>query len=148
MTTRRGTMNNRIVARYKDGRLIKGISHDIQPTRPAFHIRTEDGKSLKINMAELKAVFYVRTLEGNSTHNENLTPDPEDARSRGSSVVVLKFLDGENMVGLANALPGNKPYFFVVPVDPHSNNVRILVNQAALISVEMPNGEQALSRAS
>ena len=141
-------MNNKIVARFKDGRVLKGVSHDIQPTRPAFHIRTEDGKTLQINMAELKAVFYVRSLEGNSQHEENLTPDPEDARSRGASVVTMKFLDGENMVGLVNGLPGSKPYFFVTPVDASSNNIRILVNQTALVSIKMPAGEPAVSHAS
>ena len=140
---------NKIVVRYKDGRVIKGTSHDIQPTRPTFHVRAGDGKVQKINLSDLKAVFYVKTLEGNSTHQEDLKPNPEDIRSRGSSVVAMRFADGENMVCLVNGLPGNRPYFFVAPVDARSNNIRILVNQAALVSMELSNtGEQLLSRAS
>ena len=140
-------MNNRIVARYLDGRLVKGISLDIHPTRPTFHLRTPDGKSTQVKLSDLKAVFYVRTHEGNAEHKEHLEHDPSDVRSRGASVVRLRFKDGEVMVCLANGLPENRPYFFVVPVDAASNNMRILVNQAALSAVELP-GAQQVSRAS
>jgi hypothetical protein len=50
----------------------------------------------------------------------------------------MRFADGETMVCLSNGTPLNRPYFFVVPVDARSNNLRILVNQAALVSIEMP----------
>jgi len=140
-------MNNRIVARYLDGRLMKGISLDIHPSRPTFHLRASDGKTIQVKMAELKAAFFVRTLEGNAEHKEHLEHDPKDVRSRGASVLKLKFKDGEVMVCLANALPENRPFFFVTPVDASSNNLRILVNQAALAAVELPGAAEAISRA-
>ncbi len=131
-------MSHKVVARYLDGRLVKGVSHDIQPAKPNFHVRLADGKMATVNLAELKAVFYVRTLEGNSAHNEELKPDPTDVRSRGATVVTLRFIDRETIVGLANVSPVNRPFFFVVPVDTRSNNIRILVNQAALSGIEFP----------
>jgi hypothetical protein len=141
-------MNTKVVARYRDGRVVKGISHDIQPTKPTFHVRGADGKVVTVKLSELKAVFYVRTLEGNATYEEDLKPNPEDIRSRGSTVLSMRFEDGENMVCLTNGLPGSKPYFFVVPVDARSNNIRILVNQSAVVSLQITGGDQPLSQAS
>jgi hypothetical protein len=129
-------MNNTIVARYLDGRLLKGTSLDIHPSRPTFHVRPPGERAVKVNLAELKAVFYVRTLEGDASRAEDLTPNPEDSRSRGSNLVRLQFQDGEVMVGLSNGSPSGRPYFFIVPVDARSNNLRILVNQAAVASLE------------
>jgi hypothetical protein len=55
--------NNQIVARYQDGRLLKGIALDIDPARPTFHVRPAPGKALTVKLAELKAVFsYVPSL--------------------------------------------------------------------------------------
>lgn len=137
-------MNNKIVARYLDGRLLKGIGLDINPSRPAFHVRPTHGSAVTVQMADLKAIFYVRSLDGDSNHDEDLTPDPDDVRSRATSLVTLRFADGEIMVGLTLGYPMNRPYFFIVPVDPRSNNIRILINRAALVSIEgAPTGEPA-----
>ncbi len=129
-------MNNRVVARYQDGRLLKGISLDIDPARPKFHIRPPEGTAVEVDLSDLKALFYVRTLEGDPTRKEVRTPDPDDTRSRGSTVVTLHFIDGEVMVGLTIRYPPNRPHFFVVPVDPASNNIRVLVNRAAIVSID------------
>ena len=40
------------------------------------------------------------------------------------------------MSGLMNRYPPNRPYFFVLPMDPASNNVRILVNREAVVEME------------
>jgi Family of unknown function (DUF6982) len=141
-------MSTKVVARYRDGRLIKGISQDIQPTKATFHVRGADGKVVPVNLSDLKAVFYVRTLEGNSKYEEDLKPNPEDVRSRGSTLITLRFEDGETMVCLTNGLPRNRQYYFVVPVDARSNNIRILVNQAAVVSIEVSGGDQPISQAS
>jgi hypothetical protein len=87
-------------------------------------------------LAELKALFFVRSLEGDAHHEEGSQPDPADPRLRGSVSVKVRFQDGETLIGLMNRYPPNRPYFFVVPVDQKSNNVRILVNRAAVASLE------------
>jgi hypothetical protein len=129
-------MSAKVVARYRDGRVLKGISMDVDANRPNFHVRPPDGKTVPVDMSDLKALFFVRTLEGNPAHAENRTPDPDDPRARGSTIVSLRFADGEEMVGLTIRYPPNRPYFFVVPVDPESNNIRVLVNRAAVVSME------------
>jgi hypothetical protein len=129
-------MSARVVARYTDGRLLKGISMDVDPGRPTFHVRPPEGRAVEVSLADLKALFFVRTLEGNPAHNEVRKPDPADSRARGSTIVSLRFADGEEMVGLTIRYPPNRPYFFIVPVDATSNNIRILVNRAAVVSME------------
>jgi hypothetical protein len=53
----------------------------------------------------------------------------------------LHFPDGEVMVGLTNRYPPNRPFFFIVPVDQQSNNIRILVNRTAIKKMEpLPGG--------
>jgi hypothetical protein len=129
-------MRNLVVARYRDGRVVKGISLDVAPGRTSFHIRPEGGgPDARVDMHELKALFFVKDLVGDSAHVENLEPDPGDPRSRGASTIRLVFEDGEVMVALSNAYPPRPPYFFVVPVDQESNNHRILVNGDAVVSM-------------
>jgi len=134
-------MQNKVVARYQDGRVVKGISLDVDPARPTCHVRPATGPALEVNLSELKALFFVRTLEGNSAHDEGRDPDPKDPRSRGMAMVSLRFADGETIVGLTIRYPPNRPYFFVLPVDQKSNNIRILVNRAAVVSMEEARAE-------
>jgi hypothetical protein len=129
-------MSNKVVARYKDGRVVKGTSLDVDPAKPLFHVRPPQGAAVEIALSDLKALFFVRTLEGDSTREEGRTPDPADPRNRGSTLVRLHFADSEVMVGLTIRYPPNRPYFFIVPIDPKSNNIRILINRAAVTAME------------
>lgn len=129
-------MSARVVARYQDGRLVKGISMDVDPARPSFHVRPPEGRAVEVRLADLKALFFVRTLDGDPERNEVLKADPADSRARGSTLVSLRFTDGEEMMGLTIRFPPNRPYFFIVPVDPASNNIRILVNRDAVAAME------------
>jgi hypothetical protein len=130
------TMSNKMVARYRDGRVVKGTSLDIDPARPSCHVRTPDSETIEVQLQELKALFFVRSFEGDATHDENRTPDPEDLRNRGSTLVRMTFEDGEVMVGLTIRHPPNRPFFYVLPVDSRSNNIRMLVNRDAVVSIE------------
>lgn len=129
-------MSNKVVARYKDGRVLKGTSLDVDLTRPNFHIRPPEGRPILVSLDELKALFFVRSLEGDAAHNEQRTPEPGDSRGRGSTYVSLRFEDGEEMLGMTIRYPPNRPYFFIVPVDTSSNNIRILVNRASVTSMK------------
>jgi hypothetical protein len=124
-----------IVARYRDGRVIKGTSIDVSPDKPSCHVRGVDGRLETVALADLKALFFVKTLEGNSAHQEAMEMESGDRRSLGSAIVVVIFEDGEQMVGFTNRCPPKATFFYVTPVDARSNNVRALVNQAAVKAV-------------
>ena len=129
-------MTKLIIARYRDGRVVKGICLDVDPAKPTCHVRQSDGAMVEVRLADLKALFFVKSLEGNSKHDEGAEVATGDRRTHGSAVLVLTFEDGEKLVCLSNRYPPNRPFYFVVPVDLESNNIRILVNAQAVTSFE------------
>jgi hypothetical protein len=129
-------MSKKVVARYQDGRIVKGTSLDVDPNRTVFHVREDGAAAVRVDMNELKALFFVKTLEGDAGRNEGMEVDASDPRARGSKLVKLGFADGETIVGLTIAYPPRKQFFFVNPVDAGSNNIRILVNGNAVTAME------------
>jgi hypothetical protein len=97
-------MNN-VVARFKDGRILKGTSLAVDPNKPAFPLRPKDGKAIEIAFKDLKALFFVRSFEGNADYTDASTPVPGDPRTKGSTLVKLEFDDGEVLTGLVNSYP-------------------------------------------
>jgi hypothetical protein len=130
---------NEVVARFLDGRIVKGISLDVDASRPRCHIRTNDQGTLEVKLSQLKALFFVKSLSGNPAHNEGFHLEPDDERSRGAYRIALEFADGERVVGLTVRYPPIKPFFFVLPIDNRSNNLRILVNRAAVVKMSQPS---------
>ena len=121
-----------IVAHFIDGSVKKGQSLDVDPKRPTCHLKTETGGMIEVSLADTKALFFVRSVTGDSTRNEARDPLPGDSRLMGARRVRVVFADKEEIVGLMNRYPPITPYFFMLPIDPTSNNVRILVNRAAV----------------
>ena len=126
---------NLIVANMQDGRVIKGVSLDVDPARPVCHIRTDAGME-KVRLADTKALFFVRDLTGNAGRDDLKKPLPGDVRAKGAARVDIVFKDGERIAAFTNRYPPRGAYYFVVPVDPASNNTRVLVNAAAVVSLQ------------
>ncbi len=84
-------MANEVVAHYLDGRMVKGMSLDVDPNRPTCHIRTTDSKPLEVKLVDLKALFFVRDVAGDPTHDEIRNLDPDDARARGAQPIEIQF---------------------------------------------------------
>jgi len=127
---------NRIVARYQDGHVLKGFTNDFLPAKDHFHLFADDHagtKSTDVHVPELKALFFVRTFEGDPQHHKS-NETPEGAPLPGRRIRVV-FKDGEVMVGTTQGYDRNRPGFFVVPVDPASNNERCFVVAAATTAV-------------
>lgn len=122
-------LQNKIVVRYHDGRVVKGYTGDFLPTKPVFHLTPSGApageKALAVQLADLKAVFFVRDLAGNAEHKENLEFQP------GKPVIGRKikvtFKDGETLVGTTQGYDPSRAGFFLVPADPASNNERCFV---------------------
>ena len=118
--------------------IIKGISLDIDPARPTCHVKTEERGMVQVMLAQLKALFFVRTLGGDPNYREVQAVDASDARARGAAQIELEFADGERLVGLTTRFPPVRRFFFVLPADPRSNNLRILVNRSAVQRLAQP----------
>ena len=120
-----------IVAHFIDGSVQKGMSLDVDSKRPQCHLQTEAG-TVEIELSAVKALFFVKTATGRSTYNEVKEPAEGDSRLVGAKRVRVSFADTETIVGLMHRFPPITPYFFMLPIDPQSNNIRILVNRAAV----------------
>jgi hypothetical protein len=129
-----------IVARFIDGRVEKGTSTDVDPKRPICHILTPEGKKLEVSLANVKALFFVKTTTGRPDYKESKGQIAGDSRLLGTKRVRVVFADKEEIVGLTNRYPPNTPYFFMLPMDPQSNNIRILVNRAAVMEMTEVKG--------
>jgi uncharacterized protein DUF6982 len=121
-----------IVAHFIDGSVKKGVSLDVDPKKPTCHLKTQTGDTIEVTLADMKALFFVRSATGDPKRNEAKQPVPGDSRLVGARRVRVMFADKEEIVGLMNRYPPITPYFFMLPIDPLSNNVRILVNRAAV----------------
>ncbi|OPZ60426.1 MAG: hypothetical protein BWY87_00477 [Deltaproteobacteria bacterium ADurb.Bin510] len=130
-------MANRIVLHYADGRIIKGNGYDFSPEKPNFHLMPLNAQGLDkvvdVKLKQLKAVFFVRTFEGNPDHRERKVFHPEE-KPYGNRVSI-KFKDGEVMVGSTAGYDLDRLGFFFFPADPDCNNIRVFVISAAVESI-------------
>ena len=121
---------NRIVAHFQDGRVMKGFTTDFLPAKSQFHMTLEEqgaaAAPFEVHVPELKALFFVKTFEGDSQHQRS--NDPTQA-SPGRKLRVV-FKDGEVMVGTTQGYDRSRPAFFVIPVDK-GNNERCFVIASA-----------------
>lgn len=124
-----------IVARFINGRVEKGTSTDVDPKRPNCHLTTDSGERLEVSLASVKALFFVKTAAGRPEYREAKGQSAGDSRLLGTKRVRVVFADKEEIVGLTNRYPPVAPYFFMLPIDPQSNNIRILVNRAAVMEM-------------
>lgn len=125
-------MSNQVVAHFLDGRLVKGTSLDVAPPKPDCHIRTADKKMVQVKLTDLKALFFVKSPEGNPDHQYATEPAQGDPRLAGSHRISVTFHDGERLAGLTNRYPPLGRFFYILPVDAASNTIRVLVNREAV----------------
>ena len=98
-------------------------------------IGEEGGKVSEVLFSDLKAVFFVKSLEGRQDHP--LTRDVEEKAEPGSLMKVkITFFDGETLVGTSRGYTPEREGFFIVPLEEDSNNLRIFVISKAVQQVE------------
>lgn len=135
-TTTMADKGRLVVARFTDGRVIKGTTHDFAPNKTEFHLYEggdERTRAVALSTASLKAVFFVKSFQGNRHHKVD---NSFRAASGQGRKIKVTFLDGEEMAGLTMGYSPDKPGFFLVPADPKSNNARVYVLNAAVAKVE------------
>lgn len=119
---------NRVVARFSDGRMVKGSTSDFVPTKDVFHVAASDtpgAKPVPIQVKDLKALFFVKDFAGKPDY----TPKNEFDEGRASAGRRIKvvFGDGETLVGTTQGYQPNRPGFFMVPADQGVNIERCYV---------------------
>ena len=121
----------KIVARYTDGRIVTGTTLDFSPDRSFFHLSPIRGKCKppeQVHLADLKALFFVKSFEGRPEYHEQQQFTDQSPPGRKLRVT---FKDGEMLQGTTCEYSPRAPGFFLFPADPRSNNHKIfIVNDA------------------
>lgn len=117
-------MQNKIIVRFTDGKILKGTTSDLLPNKSVFHLNENDtGDILKIDIVQLKAIYFVKSFEGNKDYQEK-----SDVERVGlGKKITVSFKDGETLVGYTQGYSANRSLFIVFPCDPASNNEKVFV---------------------
>ena len=126
-------MVNKVVARYKDGKTIKGQTSDFFPNKNTFHLEQLNGEILEMNVEQLKAVFFVRDFNGNKDRQDSYT----DTIPGGGRKLEVLFLDGERMIGYSQGYSPHRPGFILIPADKGHNNDRVFIIASATKKVTL-----------
>ena len=99
----------KVVLRFIDGRIVRGYLGDFSVFDSSVSIEDDSSVKQTIPVHELKAVFFVRSFEGDKSRNERksfIGPVPQGKR------VFVRFKDGESMMGyIEGDMPWQKGFF-------------------------------------
>jgi hypothetical protein len=126
----------KVVARYVNGKRVKGFSQDFFPNKDRFRVypaATPSGEAVEVLVKELKAVFFVQDFVGNSLYHER-KKYLEGEKPSGRKVEVT-FMDGEVLIGTTLGYDPSRPGFFLFPADPKGNNIRVFAVSTAVKKV-------------
>ena len=140
----------KVVTRLIDGKVLKGYIKEFSPEQSKVSIEEElTGDMHPVKIGDVKAVFFVRSFEGDHEHKERKSYGI--AKVKGQRVFV-KFRDGEGLVGfLEGDVPWEKGFFlskpdsgrkgfFLLPVDEDTNNIKVFVVSSSVDAVTVvPN---------
>ena len=122
-------MLNKVVVRYQDGRILKGTTVDFLPTKAVFHLMLadapRDAKPVEVQIAEVKAVFFVKDFAGNAERKKN--QEFQAGKTVLGKKIRVVFQDGETLLGTTQGYDASRPGFFVIPADASSNNERCFI---------------------
>jgi hypothetical protein len=118
---------NKVVVVFLDGSKLKGYVYDFSALKDSFSLlpaeRPLQEHGIKVQMKDLKAVFFVKDWSGNPMYRDKPIVD-EHIHGRK---IEVSFRDGEKILGKTEGYNPQKLGFFIVPGDPESNNIRVFV---------------------
>ncbi|OGW63124.1 MAG: hypothetical protein A2V83_00875 [Nitrospirae bacterium RBG_16_64_22] len=130
-----------VVVHFRDGRVQKGYVRGFSMETPIFEFMPIEqlvdeafAEWTPVRTDDLKAIFFVRNLEGNSDRKDRI----DAAREGLGTKVSVTFRDDETVVGYI-PIPWNPTAdgaFYLFPADPNSNNAVISVYPASVKKVE------------
>ena len=130
---------NLVVARFRDGRVMKGRTFNLTPESRTFYLNSADQNADEatqvVSLQDLKAVFFVRSLEGDPSRQkvvpEKVNPKP------GERLITIRFDDGEILVGSTLSFSYDRVGFFITPLDPTGNAWRAFVVKDAVAELRL-----------
>ena len=124
-------MKDKIVVRFKDKTLLKGEITQFFPYYGVFKLELLNGRALTVDIDKIKAIFFVKSFEGDKKY----TYKYEDDLSWAGDKILLKFNDGEKIVGYTTQLNDSSFGFFITPADVKGNNEYIFASKSSIESM-------------
>jgi hypothetical protein len=131
----------KVVLRFLDGRMVKGYIGDFSPVNNHISIVDERLNEQDVQLNELKAVFYVKSFEGNKYYSEKKS---FAKTSQEGKKILVRFKDGERLVGYLEGdvpwqrgffLESKKGGFFIIPSDDQTNNIKTFIVSTSVTNV-------------
>ena len=130
---------NKVVARFSDGRMVKGSTGDFVPAKEFFHVAPVDApkgtKPTLVQVKDLKAIFFVKDFVGRPDYTP--TNEFEGDKAPAGRKIKVVFADGETIVGTTQGYQPGRPGFFMIPADPAANIERCYVVSAATTEITL-----------
>jgi uncharacterized protein DUF6982 len=140
-------ITNLVVARYLDGRVLKGVTRDFSPNRPIFHVDLQDGSpAIELRYRQLKALFFVKRFEGDSEREDLRGFVHGPAETQQGKKVAVRFRDGEFICGYTLSWSPDREGFFLFPADAESNNQRIFVITTSTLEIKAGPAAEVLAQ--
>lgn len=95
-------------------------------------METLDGQINEIDTEDLKAVFFVKSHEGDRSHKKTY----DDHVVGGGRKIKVSFTDGEEIVGFTMGYSPDRPGFMIIPADSAGNTDRIFVVRSSTKKIE------------
>jgi hypothetical protein len=133
------TIETKVVVHFRDGKIVKGYCYDFTPNKDIFHVSPvkDETQTVEVSTSVVKAVFFVKTFEGNKGHENHEEFSMQNFKFDEVSLKVrVDFLDGEVMYGMTHGYAPNRKGFFVFPADKETNNQRVFVVRETTASVK------------
>jgi hypothetical protein len=104
------------------------MTQDFIPTRSHFHIHNpSDNRTILVSQDELKALFFVRNLNGDPHRVDIPAFTRGPAENAYGRKIAVRFPDGELICGYSVAYSTAREGFFMSTMDARGNNERIYV---------------------
>jgi hypothetical protein len=140
-------LDNKVVARYLDGRVLKGVTRDFSPNRVSFHIEVHGtGEVVELRCRQLKALFFVRSLDGDPTRQDLRGFVEGPAETAQGRKIAVRFRDNEFVCGYTLSWSPDREGFFMFPSDAGGNNHRIYVIAGSTDEVKAGLQAEALAQ--
>ena len=140
-------ISNLVVARYLDGRTLKGVTRDFSPNRAMFHIDPQDGSPpIELRFRQLKALFFVNSLEGDPARQDVRGFVHGPVETQQGKKIAVRFRDGEFICGYTLSWSPDREGFFMFPADVHGNNQRIYVITGSTLEVKAGPAAEVLAQ--
>ena len=133
--------NQKVILRFLSGRIIKGYIDDFSPLNNHISVIDETSNKQDIQLNELKAVFYIKSFEGNKHYSakKSFTKTNQEGKK-----ILVRFKDGESLTGyLEGDVPWQKGFFleskkggfFLIPSDDKTNNIKVFIISTSVTNV-------------